>query len=109
MLAGRDISTSKMAYGSTRVMGTCAVGGQAAGTATALAIKHRCDPKTVGEHIDELHQRLLRDDCYIPGFRNHDPKDLARTAVVTASSCTEGNWPEKVIDGVARSVGDNDH
>lgn len=30
MLAGRDISTTKMAFSSTRVMGTCAVGGQAA-------------------------------------------------------------------------------
>lgn len=44
MMAGRNISTSKMAFGSTRVMGTCAIGGQAAGTAAALAVKYNCTP-----------------------------------------------------------------
>lgn len=105
MLAGRDISTSKMAFGSTRVMGTCAVGGQAVGTAAALAAKYHCSAKEVGNHIDELQQALLRDDCYIPGFKNHDAADLARRALVTASGYTEGNEPEKVINGIARAVG----
>ena len=59
MLAGRDISTSKMAYGSTRVMGTCSVGGQAVGTAAAMAVKYRCTPREIGEHIMELQQQLL--------------------------------------------------
>lgn len=31
MMAGRNISATKMAMGSTRVMGTCAIGGQASG------------------------------------------------------------------------------
>ena len=106
MLAGRDISTTKMAFGSTRVMGTCAVGGQAAGTAAALAVKYGCSPRMVGEYIDELQQILLRDDCYIPGFRNHDEKDMARNAVIEASGYTKGNEPEKVINGVARPEGD---
>ena len=105
MLAGRDISTTKMAFGSTRVMGTCAVGGQAVGTAAALAAKYHCSAKEVGNHIDELQQALLRDDCYIPGFKNHDAADLARRALVTASGYTEGNEPEKVINGIARAVG----
>lgn len=109
MLAGRDISTTKMAFGSTRVMGTCAVGGQAAGTAAALAVKYGCSPRDVGDHIDELQQRLLRDDCYIPGFENHDPMDLARGAVVTASGYTGENYPRKVIDGISRPVGSEDH
>ena len=109
MLAGRDISTTKMAFGSTRVMGTCAVGGQAAGTAAALAVKYGCTPRAVGDHIDELQQKLLRDDCYIPGFENRDPMDLARTAVVTASGYTDGNEPQKVIDGISRPVGEEDH
>jgi len=105
MLAGRDISTSKMAFGSTRVMGTCAIGGQAVGTAAALAVKYHCSAKEIGNHIDELQQILLRDDCYIPGFKNRDAADLARRALVTASSYTEGNEPEKVINGIARAVG----
>lgn len=39
MLAGRDISCSHMAFASTRVMGTCAVGGQAVGVAASMAAK----------------------------------------------------------------------
>lgn len=104
MLAGRDISTSKMAYGSTRVMGTCSVGGQAVGTAAAMAVKYRCTPREIGEHIMELQQQLLRDDSYIPGFRNEDPLDYARSAKVSASACTGKNVPENVLNGVARPV-----
>jgi len=107
MLAGRDISTTKMAYGSTRVMGTCAVGGQAAGTAAALAVKYDCTPRQVGEHIQELQQTLLRDDCYIPGFKNQDVSDIARNATVTATGNTEGNEPENVINGISRPVGND--
>ncbi len=106
MLAGRDISATKMGFASARVMGTCSVGGQAVGTAAALAVKYGCTPREVGEHIDELQQMLLRDDCYIPGFSNHDDADLARRAHISATGWTEGNDPEKVISGVAREVGD---
>lgn len=105
MMAGRDISTTKTAFGSTRVMGTCAVGGQAVGTAAALAIHYGCEPKQVGEHMDELQQTLLKDDCYIPGFANHDPADLCRSASVSATSWKEGCEPANVINGVARREG----
>ena len=109
MMAGRDISTTKMAFGSTRVMGTCAIGGQAVGTAAAIAIAKDCTPAEVGNHIDELQQALLKDDCYIPGFANHDPADLCRSAKVTATSFKEGCEPENVINGVARRVGKNEN
>ena len=109
MMAGRDISTTKMAFGSTRVMGTCAIGGQAVGTAAAIAIAKDCTPAEVGNHIDELQQALLKDDCYIPGFANHDPTDLCRSAKVTATSFKEGCEPENVINGVARRVGKNEN
>ena len=109
MMAGRDISTTKMAFGSTRVMGTCAIGGQAAGTAAAIAIAKSCTPAEVGAHIDELQQTLLKDDCYIPGFANHDPADLCRGAKVTATSAKEGCEPENVINGVARRVGKDEN
>ncbi len=105
MMAGRDISTSKMAFGSTRVMGTCAVGGQAAGTAAAMAVKYDCTPRDISNRMDELQQTLLRDDCYIPGYRNTDPGDLARNAAVSATSFIPGCEPEKVINGVARTIG----
>ena len=105
MMAGRDISTSKMAFSSARVMGTCAVGGQAAGTAAAMAIREGCLPKEVGErHIRMLQQTLLRQDCYIPGLRNEDPDDLARTARVTAASQTPQGPAASVINGISRGT-----
>ena len=30
--------------------------------------------------MEELQQRLLRNDCYLPGFTNQDAADLARRA-----------------------------
>jgi hypothetical protein len=87
-LAGRLFSASHAAFGSTRVMGTLAAAGQAAGTAAALCVARDLSPRELGDrHIGELQQRLLRDDCYIPTVRNADPQDLApRAARVTASS-----------------------
>ena len=104
--AGRIISASKLAMASTRVMGTCAVGGQAVGTAAAMCVQDKCMPRDIGEKIDQLQQRLLRDDCYIPGLTNHDPLDLARTASVHASSHIGGGAPEAVINGISRNEGD---
>ncbi len=104
MMAGRNISVTKMTLGSSRVMGTCAVGGQAAGTAAAMAVKYHCTPREIQGRIHELQQKLLKDDCYIPGFRNEDPDDFARSAEITATSFTVGNEPHKVVSGVARVV-----
>lgn len=105
MMAGRNISVSKMAFGSTRVMGTCAVGGQACGTAAALAVHYGCSPRDVGAHMDELQQTLLKVDCFLPGVENHDSLDLARSAVVTASAYAEGCPPESVARGPSRRYG----
>jgi hypothetical protein len=102
MMAGRDISTTKMAFGSTRVMATCAVGGQAAGTAASMAVKYGCTPREVGGRIAELQEALIRDDCFIPGYGNTDPADLARRAQVSASSFVPGCEPQNVTNGFTR-------
>ncbi|NOZ21167.1 MAG: FAD-dependent oxidoreductase [Planctomycetes bacterium] len=87
MMAGRNISASRMALGSTRLMGTCAVLGQAAGTAAALCKMHGTTPRgTYETHIRALQQTLLKDDAYIIGLANQDRDDLARSAYVSASS-----------------------
>lgn len=87
MMAGRCMSASRLAFGSLRVGGTCAVGGQAAGTAAAMCVAKGVMPRELGAaHIVELQRRLVRDDQYIPGVVCDDPGDLARTARVTASS-----------------------
>ena len=104
MQAGRILSASKLAMASTRVMGTCGVGGQAAGTAAAMCIAKKCLPMELLGDIGMLQQQLLKDDCYIPDITNQDPKDLARTATVSASSQTGGSGPENVVNGVSRNV-----
>jgi hypothetical protein len=59
------------------------------------------------DHMTEMQQTLLKDDCYIPGYKNEDAADLARTAKVSATSekCAAAN----VINGVARTVGENEN
>ncbi|MGW3951112.1 FAD-dependent oxidoreductase [Streptomyces sp. NPDC004752] len=86
-LAGRDISASHVAFGSTRVMATCAVTGEAAGSAAALAVAKGVSPRELARHhIAELQQTMLRQDAALLGVDNRDPADLARQADITASS-----------------------
>ena len=85
--AGRCQSVTHMALGSVRLMSTVATLGQACGTAAAECVRLGLTPEEYGTtRIAELQQRLLKDDQYIPGLRNEDPADIARTATVTASS-----------------------
>ena len=87
-LAGRIISATHVAFGSTRVMATCAAGGQAVGTAAALCLEQNCLPAALssGELLQELQLRLQRDGQFLPGKTLADPTDLASQATVSASS-----------------------
>lgn len=86
-MAGRNISVTHAALGSTRIMGTIFTLGQAAGTAAAIAVRENLSVREVGaKRIKELQQALIKDDQFIPGVKNEDPRDLARTAKVTATS-----------------------
>jgi hypothetical protein len=104
MVGGRAISASHNAFGSSRIMATCALVGQAIGTAAALAIAKRLSPRDLSNNIQELQQQLLKDDCYIPGFKNEDPSDLARSAKVACSSETADGVAPNVLNGVNRKV-----
>lgn len=84
LFAGRNISASHVAFGSTRVMATCATLGEAAGTAGALCVQHGVTPRQLG--IEDLQQTLLRQDGSVIGLTNSDERDLARSATVAASS-----------------------
>ncbi|WP_166356170.1 FAD-dependent oxidoreductase [Phytoactinopolyspora limicola] len=85
--AGRNISASHVAFGSTRVMATCAVVGEAAGTAAALCVDKQVNPRSLAQnHVEELRQTLLRHDAAVLGLANTDPTDLARSAMASASS-----------------------
>ncbi len=106
LLAGRNISASNMAFGSTRVMGTTAVIGQAAGTAAALSVEKDVSAIGVLEHIDTLQQQLLKDDCYLPDVRNADEADLVHmhTKEITCSAQDEAQRAAYINDGIARDI-----
>lgn len=112
-MAGRNISASHIAFSSTRVMATCAVMGQAVGTAaayaatqsrsrgTAMANNELAEPA----HYKAVQQLLLKDDAFLLGLRNEDPADRARRAQVTASSTkSEGGRPDVILDGYTRRM-----
>ncbi|WP_314146871.1 FAD-dependent oxidoreductase [uncultured Leifsonia sp.] len=87
LFAGRDISASHVAFGSTRVMATCSTQGQAAGTAASLIARRGITPRALGrDHLDLLLTTLAREDAPVVGLRAADPDDLAPRATVTATS-----------------------
>ena len=106
-MAGRNISASHVAFTSTRVMATCAVEGQAIGTAAALCASKGMAPQQLYDDkslLKTFQQELLRDDQTIKGMANADPGDLARTATVRASSEVESSSAANVINGFVRDM-----
>ena len=71
VFAGRNISVTHAALSSSRVMATCAMLGQALGTAVAQAVADNCHIKNVD--ISRLQQKLMEDDCYIPWHTREIP------------------------------------
>lgn len=108
-MAGRNISATKLGMCSTRIIGCCAIGGQAVGAAAALCKKYDCNPRELMPHITELQQIILKNDGFLPGYKNEDAKDLARKATFTASSYKKGCEPQKVVDGISRRLGEDAH
>ena len=105
--AGRNISATHIAFASTRVMATCAVGGQAIGTAAALW-RNAAEPDiaklSTKENITRLQQTLLRDDAFLPGFTASDRADYAQGAQITASSFNPSGSPANVGKGYTRDL-----
>lgn len=65
--AGRNISMTHMAMSSIRVMATCALMGQAVGTAAAIASEYNLTPNGVyKERLDMLQDILMESDCFLP-------------------------------------------
>lgn len=103
--AGRNISATHAAMSSTRVMATCAIMGQAVGTAAALATQNNCTPRRIyTEHISELQQTLMNDDCYLP-WQTRDIPKLTSDAALSA----EGGNPEPLRNGMDRPIDDHDN
>ncbi|MBU1819889.1 MAG: FAD-dependent oxidoreductase, partial [Bacteroidetes bacterium] len=87
-LAGRIISATHVAFGSSRVMATCAHGGQAVGMAAALCISENLLPRDLREddRIAVLQKELLKTGQHIPHLRLKDEQDLVQQATIQASS-----------------------
>jgi hypothetical protein len=87
MMAGRNISATHVAFGSTRVMATCGCMGQAAGTAAALCVKYGVTPSALAaNHAAALQAALLRDGQTISGRREELDPYFAEGLTVQASS-----------------------
>lgn len=85
MFAGRNISVSHVALTSSRVMGTCALLGQALGEAAALALENGMSPRGVLGKVSELRQRILEGGAYLPGAVKRQSA-LTKTARTNLSS-----------------------
>jgi hypothetical protein len=100
--AGRNISATHMAMSSTRVMATCAILGQAIGTAAAIATRDGLDPRGVyEERIQELQSTLLDQDAYLPW----KAREVNHGGTLTASS----GDPIALRNGVDRILGEDDN
>jgi len=105
MFAGRNISVTHAAMSSTRVMATCALLGQAVGTAAAIAVEKNCLPAEISEkYMDLLKAALQQDDCFLPHhIRAIDP--------ISLSACLSGDGEnlDALRDGVDRPRPDSEH
>lgn len=92
--AGRIISSTHVAFGSSRVMATCALGAQVVGLAAAMCRKHSLLPKDIIEEswITKLQNALNRRGQSIPGIPiNYDADSLMHQVSIAASSICKLN------------------
>lgn len=87
-LGGRLISATHVAFGSSRVMATCAHNSQAVAVAVAICIQKKLLPADLIEAkwMRLLQQTLIKSGQYIPHFRLEDKLDLIKEAKITSSS-----------------------
>ena len=104
MFAGRDISTSHMAFSATRVMATCALIGQAVGTAADMIIDKGTTPAGLRkDYIKELQDVLEDDDCMLP-YRWRKIYPLTATAKTLAENEPMRNGIDREWEGKDNGV-----
>ena len=110
MMAGRNISASYVAFTSARVMATCAVIGQAVGTAAAQCVESAHAAARPGARSPGRSRNYGRRCCATTrpsrACTNQDPLDLARTAKVTASAEAGAAKAALLLDGHLRDIPD---
>ncbi|MBK1878961.1 FAD-dependent oxidoreductase [Pelagicoccus mobilis] len=87
-LAGRIISASHVAFGTTRVMATCGHGGMVIGHAAAQCLEEGVSPRDLleSERMKRLQNSLNKEGQSIPKFELEGDGDLAQAATLSCSS-----------------------
>lgn len=83
--AGRDISATHAAFSSCRVIGSCAMMGQAVGTAVAQMVNDSVEFADID--IQKLQQTLLYDDCFLPYVEREENPLIKKAAVSDEILC----------------------
>lgn len=101
LYAGRIISATHVAFGSSRVMATCGNNGNALGTAAALCKRLSARPADllVNGNMQLFQLELMKRGQYIPGYKLNDPQDLVRKASVIDSLLPAFELDEFPADG----------
>lgn len=107
LYAGRIISATHVAFGSSRVMATCALGAQAVGMASVICRKYNLLPRDLikSPRIDTLQNELNKTGQSIPGVPiKYEKNSLMDLVTITASStCSlkavqfDGTWYKLTI------------
>jgi hypothetical protein len=101
--AGRDISATHVAFASTRVMATCAVGGEAVGVAAAQCVKANVTPAGLASDpaaVRRLQDELAWQDATLLSVGSS--LGLAAEARLTCSSQSPCGPARNLLDGVRR-------
>ena len=93
-MAGRNISVTHKALGTTRVMKTCGMMGEVVGRATSVCILHNCAPRDVYEHYWGEMETLLQ----LPGNAYRDSVDDQFTIPEESMTLADGQGLGKGID-----------
>ena len=105
LFAGRIIGVERSVFFSSRVMNTCALSGQAAGTLAARCLQTGKAPtEQTDAEIAAVRRTLARDDMFLPGATIDDPEDLAKRASVSVSS-VHGGHPGETTDRISLKDG----
>ena len=75
MMAGRDISVSHVALGTTRLMRTCGMMGEVVGMAASICNNKKINPRDIYQsHFSELEKLMLKGigDANLPNIQNYN-------------------------------------
>ncbi len=92
LLAGRIIGTTHAAFASTRIMDTCALSGQAAGTAASILCRENQPTSYLKDNYQEVQKNLL--DMLLVGKEPHEKGlsyDVEASSIKDFESIEEGS------------------